>query len=729
MSRAYDKSAKAAAAASGAAHSRDISSLHDLAASQHRIAAEHALQAGMDEKVKEHRHMADMHASAAYSATAKDHPDTAKGGEQLTGKQIHLGAKAHADFKLGKNPPSWVEDEGKWDKAKEAASKSYDMDDDAFWPVVVSIYENMGGSVGKEAKARMAARRLGVLAARRMDGDKELQASVKANGFSFSDLQQEIAEACEELDQFQSEGAVGPCPWVTDIIAPEHEEGETWEAIVGTGNDLYCVKFKINGDQEVEIVGEPEEVTRTTDYEYVGDMEAEARKADEAAGIKLEAGDFRGNQHKSAKDLAEEHSTAANVASRTANKASKEAEASDGDKGLHDKAAALHESARQAHETASAKHESAGDKDKAQEHTMKASQHLAKKEEHGKAMEKAAMAKNAPVNGALDCARSGADAMRGHLESPADVIMYMPGGLHQITPSLQDGTEAGTPVEVVVLVDAAAADTIERQRLLMEKAGKKPFFSVQHSTEIAAAWPKRFFWDKRLDATGSLAEGIWAEVEWTKSGAEAVTGKDFRTFSPTFFVDAVRNTSEHPAKIVCQAGARANMGALENDPAFQKISPLWAKNAGKPDPAKAVRATKFIKQLHEELRASNPTLSMLADEIFARKQVRVSEEEIGTALLEAAEATDASEEGYETHNKTAHEATKAAHGMSASMDHRDAKAHLEAAKAHLDASAAHSMAKLKAEDPGKDHHDKMADMHKLVAKHHELMAEMYDGTE
>ncbi|MDE2099103.1 MAG: hypothetical protein KGL39_17750 [Patescibacteria group bacterium] len=67
---------------------------------------------------------------------------------QLTSDQIHLGSKAHEDFCEGMNPPSWVEDEGAWAKAKEAALKSYDLDDDAYWPVVVHIYENMGGTVG-----------------------------------------------------------------------------------------------------------------------------------------------------------------------------------------------------------------------------------------------------------------------------------------------------------------------------------------------------------------------------------------------------------------------------------------------------------------------------------------------------------------------------------------------------------------------------------------------------
>jgi hypothetical protein len=601
----YAMSAKKATEASAAAHQRDISSLHDLAASHHRIAAEHAKQMGDDAKAKEHYNMANMHASAAYSASAKSHPDTAKGGEELTGKDIHLGAMAKADFKAGKNPPSWVTDEDKWDKAKTAASKTYDMDDDAFWPVVTTVYQNMGGSVKHEAKARLAAKRLGAISARRMAGNSALEASVKGNGYSLTDLQCEVAEACEDLDVFESDNDFSGCPWVADIIAPEHEAGETWEAIVSApgSNDLYCVKFKITSDHEVEVVGEPEEVEHTTDYEYVGAMETEAKDASDKAG--LEAADFRGNQHQSASDIADEHSAAARVATRAANKASREAK----DAGTHKVAAAVHDAAKIAHTSAEIKHMAAGNDDDADAHKQQAAKHAARAKEHADAIDRlGADAKNAKGEKGLearsvDCAIQGANAMRTGVPTVDGVMMYMPSGTHQITPS-QDGE----PVEVTVLVDEAAARKLEAQRAALDKAGKKPFFSIQHETEIAAAWPSRFFWDKRIDATGSLVEGIFVEVEWTKSGREAVEGKDFRTFSPTFFVDAVRNDPEKPARIVCNENARANMGALENDPAFQSISPLWARNAGAPGTTNQNGENENMKETVAELQARQTKL-------------------------------------------------------------------------------------------------------------------------
>jgi hypothetical protein len=153
-----------------------------------------------------------------------------------------------------------------------------------------------------------------------------------------------------------------------------------------------------------------------------------------------------------------------------------------------------------------------------------------------------------------------------------DVLMFMPGGVHSVTL----GTYDGKPVDVTVLVDPAAAERIEKQREALTTSGKVPFFSIQHRTQIAAAWVKKFFWGERADATGNHREGIWAEVEWTESGKQAIEGKDFRSFSPVFAVDAVRNTADNPAQIICnEKPTVANMGALENSPAFKAMSPFW----------------------------------------------------------------------------------------------------------------------------------------------------------
>ena len=159
---------------------------------------------------------------------------------------------------------------------------------------------------------------------------------------------------------------------------------------------------------------------------------------------------------------------------------------------------------------------------------------------------------------------------QGAAEFPS-VIMFMPGGIHTISPS-----QNGKPVTITVRVTEAAAEQLEKQREALEATVGKPFFSIQHNTQIAAFWPIRFFWDTRLDATGSFVSGVWAEGEWTQAGKDAVDGKNFRTFSPTFHFQANRHDPDLCGEVICNPGAKLNMGALENDPAFAKISPLWA---------------------------------------------------------------------------------------------------------------------------------------------------------
>ena len=272
------------------------------------------------------------------------------------------------------------------------------------------------------------------------------------------------------------------------------------------------------------------------------------------------------------------------------------------------------------------------------------------------------------------------------------IIMYMPAGTHTITPS-----QNGRPVTVSVAIDASAAEKLETQRAALEAGGKKPFFSVQHSTQIAAFWPAEFFWDTRLDATGSLVEGVWARGEWTRAGREAVEGKDFRTFSPTFFVDAIRNDPNRPVQVVCNDEAKANMGALENDPAFQTISPLWAHDAsaaGTPKPKpEGVTTEKLIVMVHDELRASNPDLQDVVNALSFKYDMRVSSNDVARALRGEALEAGGPGSGPRPHEGgglpvTPHGYT---HGF-VSMD-EDKTAHVKPFSSESSAWAEHSLAK------------------------------------
>lgn len=155
------------------------------------------------------------------------------------------------------------------------------------------------------------------------------------------------------------------------------------------------------------------------------------------------------------------------------------------------------------------------------------------------------------------------------------VMMYMPGGTHEITPS-----HKGKAVRVSVLADRAGAAALEAQRAGIVARGHRPFFDFGHKDEDASYWPERFFWQD------GAAAGIYCEGEWSDTGKAAVEGKRWRCFSPVFHVDSV---TAKPARIICLDLAGPNMGGLVNKPAFRAIAPLFSAEADAADAARRER--------------------------------------------------------------------------------------------------------------------------------------------
>jgi DNA adenine methylase len=196
--------------------------------------------------------------------------------------------------------------------------------------------------------------------------------------------------------------------------------------------------------------------------------------------------------------------------------------------------------------------------------------------------------------------------------------LFMPQGVHSICPS-----QNGQPCPVTIVIDSDSADALEQQWAILTSIGKNPFFSIQHSSEIAAFWPSRFSWDTRMDATGKRATGVWADGEWSASGKAARDGKDFRSFSGTFHVNDVR---ADPCVVICQSNARADMGAIEDDPAFgSAMSPLWARDAGGFPPLIEIWQTlrespETLKQWHAE----RWEVMMAGDKVSVFERVKAS---------------------------------------------------------------------------------------------------------
>lgn len=143
-----------------------------------------------------------------------------------------------------------------------------------------------------------------------------------------------------------------------------------------------------------------------------------------------------------------------------------------------------------------------------------------------------------------------------------DEIMWMPAGVHTIT-----AQKGGRPYRVTVRVDRDTAAVLERAlREYLASSAHRPYFDLNHRDDEASGWPVGFRW-----VEGPRA-GVYARVEWSAAGREAIAGKLYRTFSPSFYADR-----GNPARIT---GAPRNMGGLVNDPAFAEMAPIWARRGG-----------------------------------------------------------------------------------------------------------------------------------------------------
>jgi len=156
-------------------------------------------------------------------------------------------------------------------------------------------------------------------------------------------------------------------------------------------------------------------------------------------------------------------------------------------------------------------------------------------------------------------------------------FMIMPAGTH--TCWFGQGDEA---VRRTVVVDAAAAVALEAQlQALLARDGKqRAYFDFDHQdTGPASGWPVAFFW-KDGDKPG-----VYCRAELSESGAKAIKGRDYRAFSPVFYV-----TRKDPARVICRADGDLCMGSLVNKPAFHEIEPLWARERGQDARATTISA-------------------------------------------------------------------------------------------------------------------------------------------
>lgn len=154
-------------------------------------------------------------------------------------------------------------------------------------------------------------------------------------------------------------------------------------------------------------------------------------------------------------------------------------------------------------------------------------------------------------------------------------IVFFPKGLHTVT-----ATKDGKPFTVSVngTVDLAGVLNAQLQsarNAAMTGTASRPFIDFGHKRDAAAAIPTEIFWDED--------KGVMCSLEWTKSGKEAIEGKDFSYFSPEFLPDRDNGA------ILRVPGP---IGGLVNTPAFQSIGPIAANLNNQPSMTTIIAALK-----------------------------------------------------------------------------------------------------------------------------------------
>ncbi|MDE2098226.1 MAG: hypothetical protein KGL39_13305 [Patescibacteria group bacterium] len=263
----------------------------------------------------------------------------------------------------------------------------------------------------------------------------------------------------------------------------------------------------------------------------------------------------------------------------SADKASAEAEAATTSAKTKDE----HTKAMQLHQRAQKLQADAGNQAKAEDHRVKAKAH----EDCANSMDASRTAGPAvPTR----------NAMEASFDVPAptkfDAFMVMPAGVHQVTL-----TRLGRPHTVTVNVNAAGARARQEQLDAVNAACKlKAYNCFDHERKKASSHPQRYWWEDGSKA--GRPAGIYESAEPTRSGLDAVGGKDYQGWSETFFVDNEFAGPDKPAQIInpldSDDGGDPNdyrvMGTLTNNPAFTNNEPLFAATPQKNSPPNTAAA-------------------------------------------------------------------------------------------------------------------------------------------
>jgi hypothetical protein len=136
----------------------------------------------------------------------------------------------------------------------------------------------------------------------------------------------------------------------------------------------------------------------------------------------------------------------------------------------------------------------------------------------------------------------------------------MPPGKQSLTPT----SDSGEGIDLTINVDAAIVEVLARDADKIRSEGHDLYIDFNHNDDQGAAgWVESFYWAGEDPLTG----GIRANIKWTADGINALQGKKFKRFSPSFMTAKGRVTGL----------GNANVGDLTNRPAFTENQAVVAQ--------------------------------------------------------------------------------------------------------------------------------------------------------
>jgi len=194
-----------------------------------------------------------------------------------------------------------------------------------------------------------------------------------------------------------------------------------------------------------------------------------------------------------------------------------------------------------------------------------------------------------------------------------DNIQYLPPNKHTI-----HATKNGKPAELTVDVSQKTAELLQKSFDRITASGiEQVFLDFNHDDAEASAWVTGFYWGGDDPEDG----GVRAKVEWTSAGEDALKGKNFRKFSPTFTVNSRGEID----------GTTINAGGLVNRPAFKEITPVIA-GENLDDETGESEMKKYKSQMADEKEETKKLEEIQSEEVVKeeeeKEETKVSSEEI-----------------------------------------------------------------------------------------------------